>query len=60
MATTPGYIPGDCGQGMEIGYDVSNSPAEITDSFEGVIDEVKVHLRALSEEEISKQFRDGQ
>ena len=29
---TAGYIPGNCGQGMEIGYDVANSAAEITDT----------------------------
>ena len=49
---TPGYIPGNCGQGMEIGYDVSNSPAEIIDNFEGIIDEVKIYQTALSEEDI--------
>lgn len=49
---TPGYIPGNCGQGMEIGYDVSNSPAEIIDNFEGIIDEVKIYQAALSEEDI--------
>lgn len=52
---TPGYIPGNCGQGMEIGYDVSNSPAEIIDAFQGVIDEVKVYHAALSEDEIAEQ-----
>ncbi|MFC1597537.1 LamG domain-containing protein, partial [Planctomycetota bacterium] len=56
-AKTPGYIPGNCGQGMEIGFDVSNSPAEITDAFQGVIDEVKVYHAALSEEEIAEQCR---
>jgi hypothetical protein len=49
---TPGYIPGNCGQGMEIGYDVSNSPAEIIDNFVGIIDEVKIYQAALSEEDI--------
>jgi len=53
---TPGYIPSNCGQGMEIGFDVGNSPAEITDPFEGVIDEVKIFLAALSEEEIAKEM----
>lgn len=52
---TTGYIPGNCGQGMEIGYDVSNSPAEIIDAFQGVIDEVKVYHAALGEEEIAEQ-----
>lgn len=54
---TSGYIPGNCGQGMEIGFDAGNSPAEITDCFEGVIDEVKQYQAALSEREISKQCR---
>jgi HEAT repeat protein len=54
-ATTDGYIPGECGQGMEIGFDEANSPCEITDSFEGIIDEVKAYSTALSEEEIAEQ-----
>ncbi|MHC4251313.1 MAG: LamG-like jellyroll fold domain-containing protein, partial [Planctomycetota bacterium] len=56
-AKTPGYIPGECGQGMEIGFDAGNSPAEIIDSFEGVIDEVKVFNAALSAAEIAKRMR---
>ncbi len=36
-AKTKGHIPGNCGQGMEIGFDVSNSPTEITDAFQGLI-----------------------
>ena len=56
-AKTPGYIPGNCGQGMEIGFDAANSPAEITDAFEGIIDEVKVFDAALSQAEIAKQAR---
>jgi len=43
---------------MEIGYDVSNSPAEIIDSFEGIIDEVKIYQTALSEEEIGEMTND--
>ncbi|MFH1269298.1 MAG: HEAT repeat domain-containing protein [Planctomycetota bacterium] len=54
-AKTPGYIPGNCGQGMEIGFDVANSPAEITDNFEGILDEVKVYHAALTEKEIAEQ-----
>ena len=54
---TDGYIPGNCGQSMEIGFDLANSPAEITDNFEGVIDEVKVYHAALSAEKIAKQYR---
>ena len=52
---TPGYIPGNCGQGMEIGFDVANSPAEITDNFEGILDEVKVYHAALTEKEIAEE-----
>ncbi|MCU0980025.1 MAG: HEAT repeat domain-containing protein [Pirellulaceae bacterium] len=52
---TDGFIPGNAGQGMEIGGDLGNSPVEITDSFNGIIDEVKVFLTALSEEEIAEQ-----
>jgi HEAT repeat protein len=55
-AETPGYIPGNCGQGMEIGYDVSNSPAEIIDHFQGVIDEVKCYGAALAAEDIADEF----
>ena len=54
-AKTAGYIPGECGQGMEIGFDVGNSPAEITDAFVGLIDEVKVYGAALSAKEIARQ-----
>jgi hypothetical protein len=56
-AKTGGYIPGNCGQGMEIGYDEENSAAEITDGFEGVLDEVKMYDSALSEREIAKECR---
>lgn len=54
-AETKGYIPGECGQGMEIGFDAANSPAEICDHFEGILDEVKVYHAALSGEEIAEQ-----
>jgi hypothetical protein len=54
-AETPGFIPGNCGQGMEIGFDVGNSPAEITDHFVGLIDEVKIFQAALSPAEIARQ-----
>jgi HEAT repeat protein len=53
---TDGLIPGNAGQGMEIGGDLGNSPVEITDSFVGLIDEVKVFLSELSEEEIEQQW----
>lgn len=54
---TEGFLPGECGQGMEIGFDAANSPAEITDHFQGVIDEVKVFQAALSGEEIAEECR---
>jgi HEAT repeat protein len=54
-AETPDYIPGNCGQGMEIGHDVGNSPAEIVDHFQGWIDEVKVYHAALSPERLADQ-----
>jgi len=50
---TEGYLTSECGQGMEIGFDVGNSPAETCASFQGVIDEVKVYSVALSAEEIA-------
>lgn len=52
---SPGFIPGNGGQGMEIGFDVGNSPCEITDALEGLIDEVKVFHAALSADEIAAQ-----
>ena len=55
MTETKGFIPGNCGQGMEIGFDTANSPAEITDSFEGIIDEVKVYHAALSQADIAQE-----
>lgn len=54
-AEEAGYIPGNCGQGMEIGFDIGNSPAEITDHFQGIIDEVKVFHAAISQEEIANE-----
>lgn len=59
-AETEGYIPGECGQGMEIGFDTANSPCEITDNFEGIIDEVKVYSAALPRKDIVKQMKLGQ
>jgi hypothetical protein len=56
QAKTEGLIPGNAGQGMELGGDLGNSPAEITDSLVGVIDEVKVFLSDLSAEEIGGQW----
>ncbi len=54
-ADTAGYIPGNCGQGMEIGYDAGNSPAEIIDHFQGIIDEVKTFQAALTAEDIAAE-----
>ena len=56
-ATAPckGNLPGNGGQGMEIGFDVGNSAVEITDAFEGLIDEVKQYNAALPETEIAKE-----
>jgi len=48
-------LPGNGGQGIEIGFDAGNSAVEICDAFEGVIDEVKQFDAALSEKEIAKQ-----
>lgn len=56
-AKTKGYIPGECGQGMEIGFDAGNSPAEICDAFDGILDEVKCFSVALSQADIAKQSR---
>ncbi len=50
---TEGLIPGNCGQGMEIGFDAGNSPAEITDEFPGILDEVKFFHAALSADDIA-------
>lgn len=52
---TGGLMTSNGGQGMEIGFDVGNSAVEITDAFEGVIDEVKQFDAALSAEEIAQQ-----
>jgi hypothetical protein len=54
---TAGFLPGDCGQGMEIGFDVANSAAEITTALVGVIDEVKMFRVALSPEQLARELR---
>jgi len=56
-AKTAGYVPGECGQPMEIGFDTGNTAVEITDHFDGVIDEVKVYSAALSGEAIAAEAR---
>ncbi|HID05995.1 MAG TPA: hypothetical protein EYP10_02485, partial [Armatimonadetes bacterium] len=53
----PGLIPSNPGQGLQVGFDAGNSPAEITDYFEGIIDEVKIFTRALSPKEIVAQSK---
>ncbi len=50
----PGFV-GEPGQGMQIGFDLGNSPAETTAQFIGIIDEVKFFEKALSPEEIAQQ-----
>ncbi|OGV78958.1 MAG: hypothetical protein A3K19_00115 [Lentisphaerae bacterium RIFOXYB12_FULL_65_16] len=57
-AKTTGCMTGDPGQGMEIGFDAGNSAVEITDAFEGIIDEVKVFNVALTPEQIAKRPAD--
>ena len=52
-----GYFPGNCGQGMEIGFDAGNSAVEITDAFEGLIDEVKVFHAELTAKELARECR---
>ncbi len=52
---TPGFLPSECGQGMEIGFDVANSAAEIVTALNGVIDEVKVFGVALSAEQVKAE-----
>ena len=54
---TKGYLPGECGQPMEIGFDAGNTAAEITDAFDGLIDEVKVYRAALAAEAIAREAR---
>ena len=60
VTKTRGYLPGNCGQPMEIGFDVGNTAAEITDAFDGLIDEVKVYRAALAGEAIAEESRVGQ
>ena len=54
-AETPGYLVNNAGQGMEIGFDVANSPCELTDAFVGVIDEVRMYHAALAADDIRAQ-----
>ncbi len=56
-AATEGFLPGDCGQGMEIGFDAGNSPAELVTACQGLIDEVKVYESAVSPAEIALEMR---
>ena len=54
---TAGYLPGDCGQGMEIGFDVGNSACEIVTPLVGAIDEVKVFRIALSADQVAAEAK---
>ena len=54
-AKTPSYLLNNAGQGLEIGFDVSNSPCELVDAFQGVIDEVRMYHADLTAEDIKKQ-----
>jgi len=56
---TEGYLPSNCGQGLEIGFDVGNSPVEITDHFTGLIDEVRFWTKSLSTDEIRAEMQAG-
>ncbi len=56
-ARTEGPLPGNCGQGMEIGFDAGNSAIEICDHFDGIIDEVKVFQEALDADAIAEAIR---
>jgi len=58
-AKIPGMLLSNCGQGLEIGFDAGNSPAEITDHFTGLIDEVKFWTKALPPEKILDDMRAG-
>jgi len=53
---TPSYLLNNAGQGLEIGFDVANSPCELVDAFQGVIDEVRMYHAALEFEDIKKQY----
>ena len=54
-AKTAGLIPSNCGQSLVIGFDTGDSPAEITDHFIGMIDEVKFWSKALTAQEIQAE-----
>ncbi len=54
---TPGPVPGNCGQPMEIGADLSNSCVDVVEPFRGLIDEVKMFDKALTAEEIAAEVK---
>lgn len=56
-AKSPGPLPGNCGQGMEIGFDAGNSAVDAVDPFVGLIDEVRMFRGAISADEIAKQMQ---
>lgn len=53
---SPGFLLNNAGQGMEIGFDVANSPCELVDPFPGVIDEVRMYHADLGETDIRQQY----
>jgi len=55
-AKTAGFIPGNCGQGMDIGHDTGDSAVGITGYFVGIIDEVRAYSIGLSADQIAKQY----
>lgn len=59
-ADTPGFIPSNCGQGMEIGGDLSNSPVGFMARFQGRIDEVMFFAKSLTAPEIKKMMESGE
>ncbi|MBT3380507.1 MAG: hypothetical protein HOJ57_37090 [Lentisphaerae bacterium] len=55
-AKTSGFVPGNTGQEMVIGFDTGNSPVGVMDHFVGIIDEVRAHDVALTSEKIKEQY----
>jgi len=54
-AETAGFIPGNTGQEMVIGFDTGNSPVGVMDHFVGTIDDVRAYSVALPPETIKEQ-----
>jgi hypothetical protein len=55
-AESPGLLLNNAGQGMEIGFDVANSPCELMDPFPGVVDEVRMYHADLAADDIRQQY----